>query len=153
MHAVALTTRQNTYWFLLVPAFEIKSPHISATGHCTFAKLDHIKPVGYFLPNGFLRVQCITRLVDIADFNRFPHFKCATIRRFTAGQHSKQRGFACPISPDNANNATRWQAKGQVFNQKFVAIALVQAFSLDHNPTKARTGRDRYLRLAGLLFG
>jgi hypothetical protein len=65
------------------------------------------------------------------------------------GDHPEQRGLAGAVRADDADNAAGRQLERQIVDQQPVAIALLQAFDLDHLVAEPLARRNDDLRLAG----
>jgi hypothetical protein len=72
MHAVALAARQRADLLLLVGALEVERGAVGARVHFLLAEKDHVVAFGNFLPDGFLAIEAVARLVDITETNDSP---------------------------------------------------------------------------------
>ena len=89
MHAVALAAGKLPDAFLLVGAGKIKPRNVGARIHFAFAELNQIQAVGDLVPDSFVGVQRIARLVNVAELDGFADFEnrprpalsCSVIRR------------------------------------------------------------------------
>ncbi len=83
--------------------------------------------VGDFLPDRLVVDRGVSRaLVDIAELHRLADLERAAIGLVLAGDHAEQRRLAGAVRADDADDAARRQAEGEVFDQQAVAIALVE---------------------------
>ena len=87
MDAVALATGKRPNFLLLIATLEVEGGAIGTAIHLTFAKLDDIVPFGDFFPNGLVRIQSITRLVNITKMHGLTQGYGPFIRLIMAGQH------------------------------------------------------------------
>src|SRR2546423_1045806 len=104
MHAIALAARELPDPLLLVGARKVEPRHVRTRIHLAFSKLDDVEPVRDLFPNGFVRVERVARLVDIAEFDLWRDLKRACIRSFLFGDQAKQRGFSGTVRPDHADD-------------------------------------------------
>src|SRR3984957_8507966 len=114
MHAVALAAGQRTDFLLLVGALEVERRAIAARIDLTLAEHELVETAGNFLPDIFLVVERIARLVDIAEMHRIADFDRAAVGLFRPGDHAEQRGLAGAIRPDNADDTARRQLEGEI---------------------------------------
>ena len=70
-----------------------------------------------------------------------------------ARYHLEQGRFASAIGANYANNAARWQAEGEVFEQELVAISLGEALGFDNFAAQPLWHLDNDLRLTRLALG
>src|SRR6185437_1046146 len=77
MHPVALAPRKLADLLLLVGALEVEGADIGAAVHLALAELNEVVAAGDFLPYGFLAVERVARLVDIAEVNALADFNRA----------------------------------------------------------------------------
>ncbi len=70
-----------------------------------------------------------------------------------AGDHAEQRGLACTVRPDHADDAAGRQLEGEIVDQEVVAKTLLQAFEVDHVLPQPLGDRNDDLRGRGLLLG
>ena len=121
MDAVAFTTRQVADFFLLVAALKVEGGAIGARVDLGIAQLDDFRAAGDGLPDSIVITQIVAGLVDVGQINRVAVFNRASVWRFAAGQHFEQRRFTGTVGADHADDTTRGQVEGQVFDQQLVA--------------------------------
>src|SRR5690606_14600812 len=106
------------------------------------AELDHVRTAGDLFPNGLVRVESVTRLVNIGQVNSLTDADRALVRLFLAGQHAEQCRLTSTVRSDHTNDATGGQLEVQIIDQQAVAVALGEVFDFDHHIAKALAGRN-----------
>src|SRR6202011_2985108 len=114
MHAVALAARERADLLLLVGALEVERRAIAARIDLALAEKNEFVAAGNFLPHGFLAVERIARLVDIAEMHALADRDGALVRLVLPGDHAEQRGLAGAVGADHADNAAGRQLEGEV---------------------------------------
>ncbi len=131
VNAVALAAREHADLLLLIAALEVEGAAIGAGMHRLLAEIDHLGPAGNFLPDGFLVIEAVARLIDEAELHRVAHHDRTGIRLFSTGDHAEQRGLARAVRPDDADNAARRQLEGEVLDQQLVLETLGEVLEID----------------------
>src|SRR5207248_10533733 len=76
----------------------------------------------------------------------------APVRFFLSGDHAKQRRFPGAVRADDADDRTGGHAEGEIVDEEALAVALGDAFELDHRiPQTIRDRDENFLRLVALL--
>src|SRR5882762_3194595 len=112
VHAVALAAGELADGLLLVGAAEVEARDVAARRRRIVSDLDVLQAIGDFFPHGFLRIERISRLIDVRELHRFPHLQPAGIRLDVPGQDPEQRRFPRAVRPDDADDAPGRQAEG-----------------------------------------
>src|SRR5438445_7203566 len=150
MHAVALAARKVADLLLLVAATEVEGRAVGTAVDLMLAELDDLGAAGDFFPHRLVRFERVSALVDIAEPHSLALADRAGIRCFLTGDHLEQRRLAGAVRADDTDDAARRQLERQVFDQKLVAEALVEAFDLDDDIAEAFARRDDDLRVGRL---
>ena len=124
MNAVAFAARKLADKFLLVGTRKVELRNVGSGIHFRFAEHDEVEPVSDLIKDGFLGVQAVTRLIDVAKLDRFADLERAGVRRFLSGDQAKQRRLTRTVRPDDADDAAFWQREFEIFEQDRVAVRL-----------------------------
>ena len=89
MHAIAFTTGEVTDDFLLIGTAKIKAPNIGARWYLVFTDRNDVLAIGDFLPDGFLRVECVATLINISELHGFPDTQFTAVRFFLTDNHTE----------------------------------------------------------------
>src|SRR4029077_14135625 len=100
-------------FLLLIAALEIEARDIGARGNFAPTDRKHVEAAGYFLPNGFLAVEVVARLIDETEFDAFTNGDGAVVGFFLAGDHFEQGRLAGAVWPDDAYDATGRQLEAE----------------------------------------
>src|SRR5919106_1874207 len=112
MHAVALAAGKLADLLLLVGTLKVEVGAISARVHLALAKLDDVVAARDLFPDGFLCVERVARLVDVAELHRFADLNRTFVRLLLARDHAEQSGLAGAVRADNADDAAGRQLEG-----------------------------------------
>src|SRR5262245_38397910 len=152
MHAVAFAARKLRDLFLLIRALKIEGRGISARIDLALAEIENLVAARNFFPNGFLAVERIARLIDIAEANRFADFNGALVWLLLPRDHAKKRGLARPVRADDADDAAGRQFEREIVDQELVAKAFGKLRECDDVGAEALGNRNEDLRSCGRLF-
>ncbi len=125
VHAIALAARELPDQLLLLRAFEIETADVAARGGLVALDADDVLPAGNLLPDGFLVVERVARLIDIGELDAGTDANVAAVGLLGSGEHAEQRGLAGAVRPDDADDAAGRHAEVDVVDQQSVAVALV----------------------------
>ncbi len=151
VHAVAFPARELPDIFLLVSLLEVKCGNIGTRVDLDPAKVEHVQPIGDFLPDIVGIIQRIAALVDIAELHRVAEAHRTGIGFFNAEDHLEQGRLTRPVRTDHADNAARRQREGEILDQEIVAEALAQVLNLQHQVAEAGPRGNADLRGRDLL--
>src|ERR1700688_3966140 len=126
MHAVALAAGELANLLLLVRALEVEGADIRSAVHLALAERDDVVAAGDFLPDVFLAVERVARLIDIAKLNALADLDRARVRLLLAGDHAEQWRPAGTVGSDDADDAARRQLERELVDQHPVAVAFAE---------------------------
>src|SRR5688500_9189742 len=124
MHAVALAAGKLADAFLLVGSGDVELRNILACVHLPLAERDGCEAVRYLIEQCFVAVQAVPRLVDIAELDRLTALKGAGVRRFLAGDQTKQCCLTGAVRADDADDTALRKRKFEAFKKDRVAESL-----------------------------
>ena len=142
VQTVALTTGQHTSQLLLIGALEAEAGHIGAGRHLHTGHLDEVEAAGHGFPQVLVRIQALTVLVHVADFDGVADLQLAAGQRLQAHDGLEQRGLTHAVRADYADDAVARQREGQVVDEHTLAEGLVDVVGFQHGGTQARAGRN-----------
>ena len=125
VQTVALTTGQNTSRLLLVRTLEAERGHVSARRHFNVSDLDIVESVRDDLPEGLIRINAGTSLVNVRDFDGFTDIQFATVKRLQANDGLEQGRLTNTVGTNDADNAVTRQGERQSIDQRAIAEALL----------------------------
>ena len=70
-----------------------------------------------------------------------------------SGKHAEQRRLTRTVWSNDADNASGWQRKRQVFNEHFLTEALSEITDFDHSVAKASARRNHDFEFAWTAVG
>jgi len=147
VQTITLTAGQILDPFLLVLAFEVKATQIGPGTDLVVAHGDLVQAVRDLFPHGFAAIQGVAALIDIAEFDRLADHHLAGVRLFLAGDQLEQSRFTGSVTANHADDRALGNAKGQIFEQLFVAIGLADAMQLDDLFAQTRFCASNFDRL------
>ena len=112
VQTVALTTGQHTSQLLLIGALEAEAGHIGAGRHLHTGHLDEVEAAGHGFPQVLVRIQALTVLVHVADFDGVADLQLAAGQRLQAHDGLEQRGLTHAVRADYADDAVARQREG-----------------------------------------
>src|SRR5258707_6193804 len=144
MDAVALAAGELPHLLLLIGSAEVELRAIGAARHLAPAEIDLVETAGNLLPDRLVRRRRVAGLVDIAQLHGVAEPQRAAIGLLLASDHAEERSFAGTVGPDDADDAARRQAEGEILHQELVAIGLAEVHRIDHEiaETRARGYHD-----------
>ncbi len=152
MQAAALTAREVADLLLLVLAVEVETARIGTRRHLELAHVDDVQTTGDVLPHGLVVGQRITVLVHKGHLHGLADFDLARIRLLLAGDQLEQRGLACAVGADDADDGARRDVHAEVVNQQTVAKGLGHILELNDAAAQTLGHRNEdFLRFVALL--
>src|SRR5439155_13070232 len=73
---------------------------------------------------------------------RLADAKLAPVRLLEPRDHAEERGLACTVRTNDADDAAGWQSERQFIDEQAVAVSFAQARRFDHDVAEARTRRN-----------
>ena len=138
MQAVAFSTGENTYFFVLIGAIEIEFGQVSARIDFVIAYFYVFKSIWDDVENGFIWMDVFVALVYVANFDGFSDGEFSLIGRQFGHDHFENSGFTRAIWPDDANDTGWWQFEIEVVVEEFVAEGLANMQCVDDVVTQTR---------------
>src|SRR5690606_28287891 len=104
---VALAAREVADELLLIGAPEIEGRDVGARVHLALPEEQLVLSAGDLLPDGFLRVERVARLVDVGELDRLADPERAGVRLLFTDEHPEQRRLARAVRSDHADDSAR----------------------------------------------
>ena len=104
--------------------------------------LQLIEALGDLLPDGLLRIERVTRLVDVRQLHGLSELELAAVGGLLARDHPEQCRLAGPVRADHADDAGAGQVERQRLDQQPVAEALGEVGRGEHLLAEARARGD-----------
>ena len=117
VNTVAFTARQQSDFLLLVAAFEVERRTIRARVHFGIAQRDQFCTARDRFPNGRIRVEVVTRLVNVGQLHSITEGDGPLIWLFLTSEHFEQGRFTGAVRTDHTDDTTRRKVERQVFDQ------------------------------------
>ena len=112
-----------------------------------------VDPAGDLLEHRGLARQRVAGLVHVGQADRGPDGQAAGVGLLLAHDHAEERGLACAVRADHADDAARREDEVEVVDQQPLAEALLHAGGVDHLVAQAGPRRDGQLDLVGPPLG
>src|SRR5690349_3464801 len=125
MNAITFPTRKLSDLLLLVSAREIKPRAISA--RLNFAVTHHddfVFAVRDFLPDRLIRVECISRLIDVSELHGLTHPDGSGVGLLLSGQHTEKCGLPGAVTADDSDDAARRDVETEIIEENFFTVSL-----------------------------
>ena len=138
--AVAFAAGKIADFFLLIGAGEVEPGQVGAGIDFAAAHFDEVGAAGDFLVDRVVGLEGVAILIDVAELDRFADFDFALIGLLLAGDQAEERGFAGAVGADDADDAARGQAEGEIFEQQIVAVGFADVFHFDDERAEVFAG-------------
>ena len=116
MHTVSLAAGQHTDLLGLVASTEVERRYVRARVDLALAQVQEVVAATDLVEHGGFWVEGVSTLIDVAKLDRGADGDGTLVGFFSTGDHLEQRGLACAVRPDDADDARRGKAKREVFN-------------------------------------
>ena len=121
VHAVPLAAREVLDELLLVRAAEVEPRDVLPRVELALAERDHVLVARDLLPDGVLRLEAATRLVDVGELDGVADLERASVRLLLARDHPEERRLAGAVRADHADDPPGREVEGQVLDEEPVA--------------------------------
>src|SRR5665648_700636 len=118
--------------YQLVRSLEPERGDVGPGGHLDVADLHEVKAVGDHLPQGLVRGDAATGLVDVGELDRLTDPQGAGIEGLEADDRLEQGRLADTVGTDHPDDPVAREREGQPVDQHPVVEALAQVLGLDH---------------------
>src|SRR5690606_32483759 len=139
---------------LLVWPLEAELRHVGAGRDLSLSDLDEVMPSRDDLPQGLVRVDAATRLVDVRDLHGLADLQVTGVQRFQAHDGLEEGRLADAVGADDAHDAVARQGERETVDEDAVVEALLEVLRLNDLRSESRAHRDDDLfeiELPGLL--